>query len=121
MNDFLGEVAPQGRKRANTGFTQTTFGGITAEPEILRRVLHPITIQAHCCLTSVFKWEHLYQTWKLSWLRLMNVVYVSIKNMRILHPVNSLVVTRSLCKILLNKIFIFSKKNPKLLNIPNLY
>ncbi len=65
MNDFLGEVAPQGRKRANTGFTQTTFflgGGITAEPEILRRASHPSTIQVHCCLTSVFKWEALYQT-----------------------------------------------------------
>jgi len=25
--DFFGEVVPHERKRANTGFTQTTFGG----------------------------------------------------------------------------------------------
>ncbi len=36
---------------------------VPAEPEIPWRVSHPSTIQAQCCLTSVFKWELVYRTW----------------------------------------------------------
>ncbi len=52
----MGEAAPQRRKRAKTGFTQTTFR-VQAETEILWKVSHPSTIQTRWCLTSVFQWE----------------------------------------------------------------
>jgi hypothetical protein len=35
----MGEAAPQRRKRANKGFTQTTYG-VPSDPEILWKVSH---------------------------------------------------------------------------------
>ncbi len=45
--------------------------GVPAEPDIIWRVLHPSTIQAQCCLTSVFQWELVYPTWQLCWLAMI--------------------------------------------------
>jgi hypothetical protein len=61
---FWKGLVPQGRKRANTGCTQTT-AVVPAEPEFLWKASHPCTIQGQCYLASLFEWELVHPTWQL--------------------------------------------------------
>ena len=37
---------------------------LSAAPGVPKRVTHPSTVLAQCCLTSVFKWELVFPTWQ---------------------------------------------------------